>query len=71
MIGDVYLFSGQSNIDIPQAYASQLYTPSLPGCRPQEAGNRLCSSTNTTAQQAAEALADHLGKRLGVYSCEA
>ena len=66
VVGDVYLFSGQSNIYIPQTYGSQVYDPGLPDCRPQDATNRLCSRTNTTAQRATEALADRLGESLGL-----
>ena len=66
VVGDVYLFSGQSNIDIPQTYGRQVYTPSLPSCEPQNMTNRLCSTTNTTAQQATEHFADRYGEQQGL-----
>jgi hypothetical protein len=67
VIGDVFLVSGQSNIDIPQTYGHQIYTPrTLPGCQPQNDSNRGCSSFNTTAQMSSEAFADELGRSQGL-----
>ena len=66
VIGDVFLFSGQSNIDLPQSYAHQLYTPKLAGCQPQNDTNRMCSSFNSSAQDDTEQLADRMGKRSGL-----
>jgi hypothetical protein len=67
VVGDVFLVSGQSNIDIPQTYGHQIYTPrTLPGCQPQNDSNRGCSSFNTTAQMSSEAFADELGRSQGL-----
>lgn len=66
VFGHVLLFSGQSNIDIPQTYGHQVYTPSLPGCRPQNDTNRSCSITNTSAQQDTELRADDFGRARGL-----
>lgn len=57
---------GQSNIDIPQTYGSQVYTPSLSTCQVQNMSNRLCSITNSTAQYATEHFADLYGKKRGL-----
>ena len=66
VVGDVFLFTGQSNIDIPQTYGHQVYDPTLPGCHPQNDTTRGCSSFNETAQQHSERLADAVGLGKGL-----
>ena len=66
VVGNVILFSGQSNIDLPQSYAHQVYTPSLPGCQPLNDSNRLCSSFNASAQKTSEQFADEYGHGKGL-----
>ena len=61
-VGDVLLFSGQSNIDLPQEYANQVYDPASAACD----GGRTCSTINVTAQAADEAFADAHGAALRI-----
>ena len=66
VFGDVYLFSGQSNIDVAQTYAFTTYDKDAPYCsagspwaKPNDP--TLCSTLNVTAQNAEEAYATAMG----------